>query len=147
MISNEYGTNFQSGGIRKISTAYFCPKCGNLYDITNKLPEETETSTEDKIKKDIYFICTICGNYEKIEPRTLLVSKKSKEMSKEYIGNNIKPEILIDVPTLPHTRNYICPNKTCKTNSQPETRDAVMTRVGDTFKMLYVCVPCGTVWS
>jgi len=145
----------QSGGINKLQSAYFCSKCGNLYDITNEPPELSLSSTqssETKVKTSasdakIHFVCTICGNYTQIKPRTLVFSKKSEDITKEYFGDYIKPENLIHVPTLPHTRDYICPNKLCKTHTDPEIRDAVMNRIGNSYKIMYVCVLCLTMWK
>lgn len=165
------------GGAEKVQAAYFCSECGNLYDITNEPPTVdagdtssiTETMTEsvsdspsdltDKKKKHdsgdkknnstkkIYFSCTTCGNTEVVKPRTLVLSKKSHDIAKEYYGNYLKPENIVNIATLPHTRDYICPNKSCKTHSQPETRDATMTRIGNSFKMLYICSICMTAWK
>jgi acetone carboxylase gamma subunit len=136
---------------------YFCSKCGNLYDITNTSPVSDETtpteqkknsknnSTSDNNKK-IYFVCKTCGNSEIMKPKTLIISKKSHDMMKEYYGNVIKPDIIINTPTLPHTRDYICPSITCPTQSNPKIRDAVMTRIGNSYKMQYICTICKTMW-
>lgn len=151
---------------------YFCSECGNLYDITNVSPESTQSSetvsepsrltnknstrsggAKNKQKdiqsanKQIYFVCKTCGNTENVKPRTLVLSKKSHDVTKEYYGNVIKPENIINIPTLPRTRDYICPNKSCPTHAHPETRDAVMSRIGNSFQMQYVCSVCSTMWK
>lgn len=151
------------GGVNKVQSTYFCSECGNLYDITNVPPEASESvlssespaqQTGGKSKgssiptsKKIFFVCTTCGNTELVKPRTLIVSKKSKDIAKAYFGNENKPENIVNVPILPHTRDYICPNKTCKTHANPDTRDAVMTRIGNSFRVMYVCTVCVTSWK
>jgi len=137
------------GGASKLHTAYFCSECGNLYDISNEHPISTTDTDKNNIplNKKIYFVCTTCGNAEKIKPRTLLFSKKSQEISKNYFGNYSNPEHLINSPTLPHTCDYICPNPKCKTHVNPELRDAVMTRIGNSFRIMYVCTICKTSWK
>jgi hypothetical protein len=144
-------SNIMTGGVEKIHSAYFCSECGNLYDITNKTPEsisETETSSSDKTSsKKIYFICTTCGNSEIVKPKTLILSKKSHELSKEYFGNYNKNENIINISTLPHTRDYICPNQNCQTHTKPELRDAVFYRLGISFKIMYICSVCLTSWK
>lgn len=183
MIS-EYSSNILSGGgPNKIQSAYFCSKCGNLYDITNinpniptgntteiKTVSETNASSEIETPKEgsitvqkqkggrintsdvaqykkIYFVCETCGNTESIQPRTLIFSKKSQEIAKEYFGNEVSPENIINMPTLPHTRDYICPNSTCKTHAEPGVRDAIMSRVGNSLRMMYICTLCLTSWK
>lgn len=161
-----------TGGINKVQSAYFCSECGNLYDITNVPPEASESipssessdittnqsssaqQTGGKSKgsniapsKKIYFVCETCGNTELIKPRTLIVSKKSQDIAKEYFGNENSPENIVNIPVLPHTRDYICPNKTCKSHVKPELRDAVMSRIGNSFRMMYVCTLCLTSWK
>lgn len=147
-------SNIMEGGVEKIHSAYFCSECGNLYDITNKPPEETsslspsETSNKSKNNTNkIYFVCTTCGNSEIVKPKTLILSKKSHELSKEYYGHYNKNENIVNVPTLPHTRDYICPNNECQTHSKPELRDAVISRIGNSFKVMYVCSVCLTSWK
>lgn len=156
----------QTGGVNKVHSAYFCSECGNLYDITNVPPEtsESETVSATSVASDnktggksstanvasakrIYFVCETCGNTETVKPKTLIFSKKSREIAKEYFGNDNKPENIAGVATLPHTRDYICPNKTCKTHANPELRDAVMSRIGNSFRMMYVCTLCMASWK
>lgn len=129
------------GGAKRIQNIYFCSECGNLYDITNTQSSSTEKS------KQVQFICTTCGHTEIMKPNTLILSKKSKELAKLYVGNIMKPENVVHSATLPHTRDYICPNKECETHSHPELRDATMSRIGNSFKIQYICSSCLTSWS
>lgn len=126
---------------------YFCSECGNLYDITNGISSETTETKKPKNETKVHFVCNTCGNTEAMKPKTLVFSKKSMEISKEYFGNYLTPEAMLNIATLPHTRDYICPNTTCTTHAHPETRDAVMMRIGNSFKMQYVCAICKTVWK
>lgn len=149
------------GGVHKLQTAYFCSECGNLYDITNTPPDEQKSeqnvgdngSHMDKNKtkidsaKRIYFVCTTCGNTEMVKPKTCVFSKKSAEISKEYFGNKIDSDVMANSQLLLHTRDYICPNKTCTTHASPETRDAVMSRFGNSYKIVYTCTICKTMWK
>lgn len=131
-------------------SVYFCSECGNLYDITNIPPEASESvdmPSDKKRGKNIYFICKTCGHHELMQPHTLLVSKKSKEIAKEFYTSHTKPSDMMSVNVLMHTRDYICPNKECSTHKHPETRNAMMNRVGNTFKMQYICTLCQTTWS
>lgn len=160
-ISDIESEHSMVGGANKMQTAYFCSECGNLYDITNTPPTTSDTievDISDTLKggktktnipqsKQIYFVCTTCGNTELVKPRTLIISKKSKSIADEYVGNYNKPENLVNIPTLPHTRDYVCPNTSCKTHANPELRDAIMSRIGNSFRVMYICTVCMTSWK
>lgn len=152
----------------------FCSECGNLYDITNTSPEVAKQSEESEPKQTVkggrkqkdskskthqvdtskqfggttaaFFSCSTCGNTESIKPRTHIIGRQSADIAKEYHSTNIRPEHITQVSVLTHTRDYICPNKSCTTHAHPETRDAIMSRVGNTFKMQYTCTICLTEW-
>lgn len=144
---------------------HFCSECGNMYDITNVHPdaktdhetsdsqEETENKKGGKKQIDIpnskpvYFVCKTCGHSVQIKPQTLILSRKSKDLAKNYFDNHVKPEKIILSKTLPHTRDYICPNMSCISHKQPELRDAVMMRMGNSYNMKYVCILCKTMWK
>lgn len=145
------------GGANKLHSLFFCSECKNLYDITSDHPEDVEGSDENVEKKKskskipeakkIYFVCKTCGNTEEVRAGTMIMSKKSEEIAKQYSSEYVSAETMTKVSTLPHTRDYICPNKTCKTHAKPEMRDAVMTRIGNTMAMKYICTICNTMWK
>lgn len=126
--------------------AYFCPECGNLYDVTNVQPEASEIEKSSNIKK-IYFTCTTCGYSELLKPDTLLISKQSHEVAKSYYSSHTKPADMLNIKVLMHTRDYVCPNKECPTHKKPETRNAIMNRIGNTYQMQYICSICNTKWA
>lgn len=132
---------------------YFCSECGNLYDITDTPPETTEQlmQSDEKKKlhttKKVYFTCTHCGHYELMPPQTLLVSKTSREIAKSYYANHTKASDMMAVKVLKHTRDYVCPNKECQTHKHPEIRNATICRVGNSFKVQYMCTLCQTRWT
>jgi hypothetical protein len=136
----------------------FCSECGNLYDISNIAPDDNTTSEEQQpkqkggrkdygIQSKMYFVCSTCRNTELIRPKTLIVSKQSDDIAKNYYVSNTRPENLVKVQSLFHTREYICPNASCTSHKKPETRDAVMSRIGNTYKMQYTCTLCLTAWN
>lgn len=136
----------------------FCSECGNLYDISNATHEESSSPEEKQpkqkggkkdyvVSQKMYFVCNTCGNTEPIKPRTHIVGKQSDDIAKNYYVSTTRPENLVNIPTLFHTREYSCPNESCSTLKKPETRDAVMNRIGNTFKMQYTCTVCLTSWS
>jgi hypothetical protein len=50
--------------------------------------------------------------------------------------------------TLPHTRDYICKNKDCKTNKDYKLKDAKWFRPNkNRYETLYICCECDTIWN
>ena len=51
-------------------------------------------------------------------------------------------------PTLPRTKDFICPNKECETNKNTNlaTREAIIFRENRSFITRYVCTTCTTDW-
>ena len=57
-------------------------------------------------------------------------------------------KFVIHDQTLPHTRNYVCKNKTCESHKNPEKRDAKWFRPNpSSYAIIYGCVTCGTLWK
>lgn len=95
----------------------------------------------------MYFICHECQNYESIKPGTRILTKTSIDVSKEYRNSKLKPDYLINITTLPRTRNYICPNKECVSHSDLSKREAVMNKFGESYTVTYICTACKTIWN
>ena len=126
---------------------HFCKKCQNLYDITNNKPT-VENEEMKGNNSSIYYVCNVCGYYEVLKPGSLVCIKKSLNKTKEYFNNVLKPEVIVQLPILPHTRNYTCPNTKCETHAKPQLKDAVMTRITtNSYTMMYVCCKCLTQWN
>jgi len=103
-----------------------------------------ETNTV-KTTNEVYFICNYCGYSEKIEPGTLVMSRLSTEGTHDFTDNT-QYKNMIHVKTLPLTRNYICPNKTCVSQKNHEKREAVFFRTDGQYRIRYVCKACETSW-
>jgi len=140
------------------------------FDITNehvdieqlqKNPEFTKLKEKDrkeltKILKNMddetlsaYMMCKNCSYSEKIIKRTMILNKMN---TYSILGENkqdySKYKYMRYVDILPHTRDYICKNKTCPTHKNSELRDAKWFRpTQDSYETFYVCCACGTVWN
>ena len=113
----------------------FCKKCSNITEIT-------KSSEANKIGH--YYICRLCNHMEEIKPGTILFNKPTHVTVQKNIFCN---ENKIHDPTLPVTRNYICPNDKCPTNKQNVLKEAVMYRINeDTYTTYYICKVCKTNW-
>ncbi len=115
----------------------------------NKSKEEKKQMIgESKTASKSYFICKNCGQYEEIKPKTMIISRSTTLENPSSAGyddiHNYKN--MIHAKYLPHTRNYICPNKKCESYKDDSKRDAVFFRKPNTYQTVYVCTTCESVF-
>ena len=95
----------------------------------------------------IYFICNNCNSSFEIEPGTIILSTNldvSNQTIQEYDF-----KLKVDDPTLPRTKDFICPNKECKSNDKKADgveREAIIFRENKSFITRYVCTMCLSDW-
>lgn len=150
----------------------FCPKCNNSYSISrfdesmkitmdtpsslsnddssnddnNIQNQETKKLTEEIQDKRAHFKCTNCGNIEPIKQGEIILSRLPIGKNADYF-NPQKIKLMIHDKSLPHTRNYLCPNKNCKSYSDHSLRDAIFFKPSkNNYVTKYVCTACETSW-
>ena len=95
----------------------------------------------------IYFICNNCNSSFEIEPGTIILSTNldvSNQTIQEYDF-----KLKVDDPTWPRTKDFICPNKECKSNDKKADgveREAIIFRENKSFITRYVCTMCLSDW-
>ena len=94
--------------------------------------------------KTAYFICKSCGYSEPMKTGTVIV-RRITEAEHESADTSVYKD-MINAKELPYTRNYICPNKSCKTHTHPERKEAQFFRT-DNYKVKYICNECKTLWN
>lgn len=115
---------------------------------SKKEPKKVKKNQDtEEVVNQMYFACKLCGNSEPIKPGTLIMSKTSGDILHEYQSTKIKPDNLIKIDTYMRTRNYLCPNKECLSYTDLSKREAIILRLGDTFKVTYICTACKTIWN
>jgi hypothetical protein len=164
-ISNKSGKETQSGGKEVENEIYAilnggAKKSSMKYSELSKTKEFKEKSVEEKqrIQKELnvkkkefdeslisYFVCKNCGFSEPIAEKTVLYKKILSSKSNMQDMDLNKYKNMIYDATLPHTRNYICPNKECETHNGTE-KDAVFIRMKNSFRIVNVCCVCKTPW-
>ena len=90
-----------------------------------------------------YFICNNCQFVTKLEQGTKVyeVSMKTKYTEHE------KLETKLQDCTLPRTKDYICPNKKCKSHKNTIEKEAIFYRpYKNSYNLKYVCGMCLTSW-
>lgn len=101
---------------------------------------ENETS-------NVFIVCKNCSYSEKLIKRTLVLNKMSKHITNEVIDQS-KYKYMKELDVLPHTRDYICKNKSCQTHKDYKLRDAKWFRpIQDSYQTYYICCVCDTVWN
>lgn len=99
----------------------------------------------EKKSEGYYFKCTNCGYIIPIQDDTLILRRTNEEHTEDTVATKYS-DMIHDV-TLPHTRNYICPNKSCKSHTEYNLRDAVWFKPDrNSYMIKYVCTTCKTVW-
>ena len=97
-----------------------------------------------------YLACTNCATTYFLEPGTVI---DSINFEKSAIINDEDVKIRISDPTLARTKDYICPNSKCVTNTKKSDKnillekEAVFYRSGKEFNIKYICCQCNTQWG
>lgn len=119
------------------------------------------TSLKDKDKKEFtkiikgiedesisaFLICKNCTYSEKLVDRTLILSKMSSSKNSNFDDFSKYKYMKYD-NTLPHTRDYICKNDKCKTNTDFKLKNAKWFRPNrENYVTYYICCVCDTIWN
>lgn len=95
-----------------------------------------------------YYICGNCGNKEIIKSGTVLIKHiahdNTESANNQVITKSYKN--IVHANYFPHTRRYVCPNKSCVSHKNFEKRDAVFTRIKNSYRVVYVCTACEEQW-
>lgn len=113
----------------------------------NKKEKIQEVNLSTGVTK-YYFSCSNCKNMETITPGNMILSRTTNDVNviNEYTNKSRLKDMVNDL-TLPHTRNYVCPNKTCKSHTDPNLRDAVWFKPSShSYSVRYICTTCNTDW-
>ena len=140
----------------------------NNIDISNEkvnfddlMKHKEFTSIKDKEKKEYikiiknleddsmnaYVICKNCTYSEKLTNRVLVLNRMSSSKNSSF-DNFSKYKYMKYDNTLPHTRDYICKNKSCETNTNYKLKDAKWFRPNNNnYTTFYICCVCDTIWN
>jgi uncharacterized Zn finger protein len=101
----------------------------------------------ENANKLVYY-CRNCGDVdENLSVENLTVSKIQLKKSEQEFSHIINKFTKLD-PTLPRINTILCPNPSCKTNTEDEPREIIYIRYDDVnMKYVYLCSTCDTVWK
>jgi DNA-directed RNA polymerase subunit M/transcription elongation factor TFIIS len=96
----------------------------------------------------LVYYCRHCGNVdETVSVDNVTVSKIQLKKSEQEFSHIINKYTKLD-PTLPRVNNILCPNASCKTNTENAPKEIIYIRYDDTnMKYVYLCSTCDTVWK
>lgn len=112
-----------------------------LKDFYNKISNIKRSSTK------YIFNCTSCGESYILNPETVIYSLNYKKNNTSF--NDDYLDLKLYDPTLPRTKDYICPNEECDTNDKSfdmSNKEAVFYRSTGTYHMKYACLVCKHSW-
>lgn len=101
---------------------------------------------QQKSVANFSFLCTNCGTSYVIQPGTIFYNINLNNKSKAQTDDDV--ELKCMNPILPRTKDYICPNSSCKTHKDLLNKEAVFYRVAhEEYNLKYICCTCKTQWS
>ena len=117
-------------------------------DKTKLLEQYDKMRTYKKTISKYIIKCTSCGETYVLHPETIIDSLNFGKQ--QILFNDDDIGIKIHDPTLPRTKDYICPNSTCETNIKNfniNNKEAIFYRASGSFHMKYACLVCkGKSW-
>jgi len=118
----------------------------NIKKVDELLTHYETLKNKTSNNNNIYFVCQNCNSSFEIEPGTVILSTNfdvnNQKIQQYDFGFKVKD------PTLPRTKDYICPKKECDSH-KPENnviREAVIFREAKSFITRYVCTMCLSDW-
>ena len=118
--------------------------------LSKKIKNKKKEIKREEIKEDeinsAYRICNNCSYYEKLTSRTLVLTRSN--MTSGVNENLDKYKYMMYDKTLPHTRDYLCKNKSCISYKDDSKRDAVWFRPNPQYyNTIYACCACNILWN
>ena len=129
--------------------------------IKSKLYQKKNTKIKNKIKKNFeelinkkeaadtnisaYYLCKNCGFNEPIKGQRIIISRLSEEETDTDLQIISKLKNKLHSRIIPRTREYICPNKSCKTHKDTPN-EAVFFKTRDQKQLWYGCTVCEHIW-
>ena len=104
-------------------------------------------SSSNKIIHKYILKCTSCGENYYLHPETIIYSFNFNKTNSIFNDNDI--DLKLYDPTLPRTKDYICPNNNCETNNKNfnnSNKEAVFYRSSGGYNLKYACLNCKSSW-
>lgn len=95
-------------------------------------------------ENQLYYVCDTCNWRKKVEQKIMLLSRTnaSNSQSLYFDINKYKNKSRSQVNY--YTVNYHCPNKDCIGNKEHDKHEALIMRLNNGNRVIYVCTACET---
>lgn len=106
-----------------------------------------EIFKQQKNISKFYFICSNCSSTYVLQSGMVLYSINLESSSQMIINHDedLKQKCLD--PILPRTKDYICPNKDCKSHKDDNIKEAVFYDSNKNNNISYICCACNKKWD
>lgn len=112
------------------------------------LEKYDELVTQKRTATKFILKCSTCGSDYPLDPGTVIYSLNIRK--KQSLFNDDIIEYKLQDPTLPRTKDYICPFDDCETNKKgfdQAKKEAVFYRANGTYHLKYACCNCKRSWA
>jgi len=92
--------------------------------------------------------CSTCGSVYPLLPGTVIYSLNFSKQQTKF--NDDLLELKLKDPTLPRTKDYICPYDDCETNKKSfnlKNKEAIFYRANTSYHLKYACCICERSWD
>jgi uncharacterized protein YeaC (DUF1315 family) len=117
--------------------------------VQHMLPESDKRVKSSSIDTSgkLYYECHNCGTRAPVPAGTQIYRQSVVEQS-ETVADLDQYRGMADDPTLPRTRNYICPNNKCISHKDPKEAEMVTIRPSTkSYRNISVCCACNYAWQ
>lgn len=107
-----------------------------------------ETIKQKRTATKFILKCSTCGSDYPLHPGTTIYSLNFRKQQSSF--NDEFLELKLKDPTLPRTKDYICPFDDCETNKKgfdQSLKEAVFYRANGTYHLKYACCNCERSWA
>lgn len=112
------------------------------------LEKYIKLASKEKTVLNYILKCSTCGSEYPLNPETTIYSLNFKFKNTSFNDNYL--DLKLYDPTLPRTKDYICPNDNCETNKKnydTSNKEAVFYRSSNSYHIKYACLNCKTSWN
>jgi hypothetical protein len=115
----------------------------------NRILERFDTILQQKRTATKFILkCSTCGSDYPLYPGTVIYSLNFRKQQSSF--NDDFLDLKLQDPTLPRTKDYICPYDDCETNDKnfdTAKKEAVFYRAKGSYHLKYACCNCERSWA
>lgn len=138
----EYDINIERGDLENFLKKKKEDERNRILERFDELIQQKRTATKFILK------CSTCGSDYPLQPGTVIYSLNFRKQQSSF--NDDYLELKLQDPTLPRTKDYICPFDDCETNVKGfdlAKKEAVFYRANGTYHLKYACCNCERSWA